>query len=336
MTSWNRIIAPLLLLTANGGAATFEDPVAGFAIDLPDGYAEQSRQEPPGVTVLTFAREDGLSIVVSALSFDAGHQGTDEVFDLTLKHVEDVVGGPTEARELNEMDVGGLPARWGWVERRDSDGTAIIAGIGVIELDDQFVNLTVFTPEAGFATLRPQIEAAFFSIRTYGDQAGEVTNVIAIDRGSKPPAILEPSTYRHPLFTVDLPAGWEGKTVSTEAKSINLASLSDGGNTITVMCMSGLLASRKVIEDVMQTTMSSNMPNNTVRGTNKITAANGKPAYFTVYEGSADAQGSTVAIHGVTAALKHRKCQLGFIAVGPATADARGVDAIMRIIQSVR
>ena len=336
MSCWNRFIVATLLLAANASASTFEDPVVGFSVDLPEGYAEQSRQQPPGATILTFAHDVALPIVISALSFDAGYDNSEAIFALMLEPVEKVFGGPTEAREFNYLDIGGMPARWAWMERRGVDGSAMVAGLGVIELDDQFVGLSVSMPDASFATLRPQVEAAFFSIRNYGDQPGEVTNVVAVEYQPYEPVLLAPSVYEHPLFTVDLPAGWAGETVGTEAKQINLASLSDGGNTITVMCMSGMLASRKVIEDVMQTTMWSNVPNIAVRGQEKSRAANGKHVYFRLYEGRTESQGTTVELHGVTAAVKHGKCQLGFIAVGPATADAREVGDVMGIVRSVR
>ncbi|MEM8816656.1 MAG: hypothetical protein AAGE85_12595 [Pseudomonadota bacterium] len=332
----NHLAGLSLLLAVTAHASDFGDPIAGFAIDLPEGYAERSRQQPPGATILTFEHGDQSPIVVSALSFDSGYEGNEEIFASMLETVEEVFGGATEARELKDLEIGGLPARWGWMGRREANGDGMIAGLGVIELDDRFVGLSVSMPDTKFAAFRPAIEAAFFSIRSYGDQPGEVTRVVDVEHRPSEPILLAPSTYEHPLFTVDLPAGWEGKTVATEAKQINLASISDGGNTITVMCMSGMLASRKVIEDVMQTTMSSNMPNIAVRGKDKSRAANGKQAYFTLYEGRTESRGTTVELHGVTAAVKNGKCQLGFIAVGPATADARGVDEVMGIVRSVR
>ncbi len=328
-----RLMLLCLIAATSANAATHEDAVAGFTIDMPDGYALDSRQTAAGSTILTFKRGGSSPIVISALPYEAGYEDNEEVFEsLLVEPMQEVFGGTLATRELNEMDISGMPARWGWLE-----ANANLAGLGVVELDDGFVSFSVALSEDRFEGARQELERAFFSIRMHGDMPGEVTALTAIERTVvADAALLQPSTYEHPLFTVDLPAGWEGTTSATDAKKIYLASIGGPTSTITVLCMSGMLASHKVIGDVMQTSLSGNLPNLRQTGTDKVKVANGKRAMVTSYKGQTEAQGETVVLDGLTASVKNRKCMLGFIAIGPETDGGEGIGTVMEIVQSVR
>ena len=331
------IVAAVILLaaTSDASADTFEDAIAGFAFELPDGYTEKSRKKKVGTTVLTFSIDNGPDLVVSSFPIEAGFDDTEEIFEMMVKPIEEAFGGATTVIELSDLEIGGMPARWGWMERTLDSSLEMVAGIGAIELDDMQIAFTAPMPKSRFAQWQSIIETSFLSIREYGELTGSVKNKVAVERVIEKTVVLEPSSYEHPLFAVDLPAGWKATTISTEPKKINMASLDGPTGNITVLCMSGFLANKKTMEEVMYGSLSKNLPNlNQVSG-NKIKAKNGKKAQIKLYKAETEVQGDTVFLDGVTASLKNGKCMLGFVAISPATANDQRVAEIVEIIQSV-
>lgn len=137
------------------------------------------------------------------------------------------------------------------------------------------------------------------------------------------------------MFTLELPAGWSATTNSTNPKAINMASLEGPTGTITVLCLTGLGAARVSIEGAMRGSLESSLPNITLVNKNEIKAANGKKALIRVYKGRTEAQGETVALDGLSASVKHRKCWMGFIGVSPESPGGQRVGEMLEIVQSV-
>jgi hypothetical protein len=332
------ILTAALFLAAmsSASAAAFEDAAAGFAFDLPDGYSEKSRQNAMGTTLLTFKVDGGPDIVVSAISIEAGFDDNEEIFEMQMEPIEEVFGGATTTIELSDLEIGGMPARWGWMEGTTDSSLDMVAGVGAIELGDVQIAFSAAMPKSQFADWQSVVETSFFSIRERGETAGTVSNKVAVQRSVEEAVVIEPSTYRHPLFAVDLPAGWQATTISTEPKAINMASLAGPtGSSITVLCMSGFLANKKTMEEVMYGSLSQNLPTLNHVGGNKIKARNGKKSEIKMYKARTEAKGDTVVLDGITASLKNGKCMLGFIGISPETPNDQRVAEVVGIVQSV-
>lgn len=331
------ILTAALFLAAmpSASAVSFEDAAAGFSLELPDGYTEKARQDKMGTTVLTFGSESGPDLVVSAIPVETGFDDNAEIFEMQMEAIEEAFGGAATAIELNDLEIGGMPARWGWMERTMDTSLEMIAGVGAVELDDVQIAFSAAMPKTQYVDWQSAVETSFYSIREHGETVGAVGNKVAVQRVVEETVVIEPSTYNHPLFAVDLPAGWQATTISTEPKAINMASLDGPTGNITVICMSGFLANKKTMEEVIYGSLSNNLPNLSQVGGNKIKAKNGKKADIKIYKAQTEAKGDTVMLDGVTASLKNGKCMLGFIAISPETPNDQRVAEVVGIVQSV-
>ena len=242
-------VAALSIIACTAHAATFEFPEYAVAIDLPDGYTEQERRDAAGTTVVTLISGDSQAPVVtlSLIPLETGYDGREEVFEMQATSVEEVLGGRTEVSELNDFDLGHVPARWGWLESA-AGATVNHVGIGAAEFDDVQVTLTVILPRAAYGQWAEPMKSAFLSVRVPGEPIAAMADVTPANR-PLPAELAPPSTFEHALFTVDLPAGWSGATNATDPRAINLAGLSGPTGSVTVLCLTGLGASQKTMDN---------------------------------------------------------------------------------------
>ena len=325
------------LATNNLIGATHEEAGIGFAIDLPDGYVEKTRSKVGSDTiVLRFGNESEPVIIITTVPIEAAYRDNEEVFEMQLASTEELLEGQTSVRELYDFDIGGMPARWGWMDRSVNASGNKLLGIGAVELDDLRIGFTAILDSNQDDTWRSRIESSFASIREYGEAIGDIGDKVAVTRNTTEPVQIPPSTYEHPLFSLDLPGGWQGTTLETNPKKVTMAKL-DGppGAAILVFCMSGWVANQKTMEEVLYGPLSNAMPNITHLGQKKIKAANGKKALINRYEGRMERDGATVILDGVTASVKHRKCWLGLMGIAGAGTGEQRVDEMLEILLSV-
>ncbi len=329
--------ATLIAFADTSVATTIEDAAAGYTIELPDGFTEMDRRNAAGTTVINFGKDGAPVITLSAIPLETGFDDNAELFEMQTETIEETLGGTMTVLELHDFELGGMPARWGWMEKTDSDYGKVYAGVGAVELDDIQVTFSAAIRDELHAEWQGAIETSFLSIRNHGDEIGEVQNRVAANRSKAEEVVLaEASTYDHPLFSLDLPKGWEATTNSTNPKAINMALLKrPPGNTVTVLCLSGFGASKKGMEEAVASGMSSNIPNIDLLRQDTVKAANGKKTKLSIYQGKTESQGTTVVLNGVTGTLKHKKCHLGFIGLSPAVAGNQLVDEMLGIVKSV-
>lgn len=329
------VATALFALAPGVSAKTFDDAVAGFAFELPDDYSEKSRKHMSGMVLLTFESADGPTLVVTAIPPEVGFEDNEAIVEMLLASIEEGFDGRTTTRELSDLKLGGMPARWGWMEWPANASTMMVAAVGAVELDDLQIGFVAVMGESKLGAWQEAIEKSFFSFREQGEPVGAVTNKVAVTRVIAEPISVKPSVYEHPLFSVNLPAGWHATTLATERKAITLAKLKGPTGSVTVMCMSGLLGNQKSTEKIMYGSLSGSLPNLKKVSTDKIKAANGKKAGITRYKGQTVEQGKTVRLDAVTASIKNRKCWLGFIGISTETPNQQRVIEIMAVILSV-